>query len=205
MPVPVRGALRLDRPFGACALPLSHSPCHAVMGCLSACTRRQLGLDFAVPTGDSPMNSILAEETGTGTFQVRIDTGDHSFLMDEPVGYGGLGSGPSPFDLLCAALAACTLMTMKLYAKRKGWTLDTLGVRVSHHKGNAGQRDRFDRIIELGNITPEQRDGLLNIAQRCPVDRLLERGADVTVATTETPLFAPHADCMHAQEIDELC
>ena len=69
------------------------------------------------------MNSILAEETGAGTFQTRIDTGDHSLLVDEPANYGGFGSGPSPFDLLCAALAACTLMTMKLYAKRKGWTL----------------------------------------------------------------------------------
>ena len=151
------------------------------------------------------MNSVLAEATGTGTFQTRIDTGDHSFLMDEPVNYGGLGSGPSPFDLLCAALGACTLMTMKLYAKRKGWTVEHLNVRVSHQKGNAGQRDRFDRFIELGKVTDEQRDGLLKIAQRCPVDLLLERGADVTVTMTETALSAPHADCMHAQEIDELC
>lgn len=77
------------------------------------------------------MNSVLAEETGAGTFQVRIDAGDHSFLMDEPAEYGGLGTGPSPFDLLCAALGACTLMTMKLYAKRKNWVLDQLSVRVS--------------------------------------------------------------------------
>ena len=151
------------------------------------------------------MNSILAEETGTGVFQVRIDTGNHSFLMDEPEEYGGLGSGPSPFDLLCAALAACTLMTMKLYAKRKGWTLDRLAVRVTHEKGSADKRDRFDRLLELRNVTDEQREGLLEIAQRCPVHLLLERGADVTVTMTETALSAPHADCMHAQEIDELC
>src|SRR6476659_5640081 len=201
MPVPVRGALRLDRPFGACALPLSHSPCHAVMGCLSACTRRQLGLDFAVPTGDSRMNSILAEETGTGVFQVRIDTGDHSFLMDEPEEYGGLGSGPSPFDLLCAALAACTLMTMKLYAKRKGWTLGRLAVRVTHEKGSADKRDRFDRLLELGNVTDEQREGLLKIAQRCPVHLLLERGADVTASIAAAELPAATPDCLHAQEI----
>jgi len=151
------------------------------------------------------MNSILAEETGAGAFQVRIDTGDHSFLMDEPLDYGGLGSGPSPFDLLCAALAACTLMTMKLYAKRKGWELDRLNVRVSHQKGNAEQRDRFDRVIELGDVTDEQRDGLLKIAQRCPVDLLLERGADVSVTIADAQLSAAEPDCMHAQEIDELC
>ena len=105
------------------------------------------------------MNSVLAEETGTGTFQVRIDTGDHNWLMDEPPDYGGLGAGPSPFDLLCAALGACTLMTMKLYAKRKGWTLDRLTVRVSHEKGTVEKRDRFDRVVELGNVTDEQREG----------------------------------------------
>jgi putative redox protein len=151
------------------------------------------------------MNSVLAEETGTGTFQVRVDTGDHSFLMDEPVDYGGLGSGPSPFDLLCAALGACTLMTLKLYAKRKGWTLERLEVRVSHEKGSADKRDRFDRVIELGNVTDEQREGLLKIAQRCPVDVLLERGADVTVTIADAKLSGARPDCLHAQEIDELC
>jgi putative redox protein len=151
------------------------------------------------------MNSVLAEETGEGTFQVRIDTGNHSFLMDEPVEYGGLSTGPSPFDLLCAALGACTLMTMKLYAKRKGWSLDQLNVRVTHQKGSADRRDRFDRVLELGDVTDEQRDGLLKIAQRCPVDLLLERGADVTVTISEKQLPAAESDCLHAQEIDELC
>jgi putative redox protein len=151
------------------------------------------------------MNSILAEETGTGVFQVRIDTGDHSFLMDEPEEYGGLGSGPSPFDLLCAALAACTLMTMKLYAKRKGWTLDRQAVRVTHEKGSADKRDRFDRLLELGNVTDEQREGLLEIAQRCPVHLLLERGADVTASIAAAELPAATPDCLHAQEIDDLC
>jgi putative redox protein len=151
------------------------------------------------------MNSVLAEETGVGAFQVRIDTGDHSFLMDEPVDYGGLGSGPSPFDLLCAALGACTLMTMKLYARRKGWALDHLNVRVSHQKGSADQRDRFDRVLELGEVTDEQREGLLKIAQRCPVDLLLERGADVTVSIAAAELAGAEPDSLHAQEIDELC
>jgi putative redox protein len=148
---------------------------------------------------------VLAEETGAGAFQVRIDTGDHSFTMDEPVDYGGLGTGPSPFDLLCAALAACTLMTMKLYAKRKGWELDRLNVRVTHQKGTADRRDRFDRLLELGDVTPEQREGLLKIAQRCPVDLLLERGVDVTVSIAAAELPNVEPDSLHAQEIDELC
>jgi len=150
-------------------------------------------------------NSVLAAETGTDTFQVHIDTGDHQFLMDEPVDYGGQGTGPSPFDLLAAALASCTLMTMKLYAKRKGWDVDGIEVRVSHQKGSAAERDRFDRIVKLGDVTDEQRDGLLKIAQRCPVDLLLERGADVTVSLAHKELPAANPDCLHAQEVDELC
>ena len=151
------------------------------------------------------MSSVTAEGTGKGAFQARVDTGDHSILMDEPVDYGGLGSGPSPFDLLCAALGACTLMTMKLYAKRKGWPVDDLKVHVTHVKGSADKRDRFDRVIELGDVSDEQRDGLLKIAQRCPVDLLLERGADVTVTVAERQLAAPESDCLHAQEMNALC
>jgi putative redox protein len=149
--------------------------------------------------------AVLIEETGEGDFQVRIRTGDHSFLMDEPVAYGGRASGPNPFDMLEAALGACTLMTMKLYAKRKGWTLDPLSVRVTHYKGSAAQRDRFERVLELGAVTDEQREGLLKIAQRCPVHLLFERGADVTVSVSQKGLPAASTDGMHAHEMDEAC
>jgi putative redox protein len=149
--------------------------------------------------------AVVAEATGEGMFQVRIETGDHSFLMDEPVSYGGLGSGPSPFDMLGAALASCTLMTMKLYAERKGWTLDRLRVRVAHRKGSPEARDRFDRTIQLGDVTGEQREKLLNIAQRCPVHLLLERGAEVSTETTEAALPAAKSEGLHEQVIEELC
>ena len=152
-----------------------------------------------------PEEAVVIEETGKGTFQVRVDTGDHVFLMDEPVDYGGLGSGPNPFDLLSAALGACTVMTMKLYARRKGWTLDPLRVRVTHRKGSGGTRDRFDRTLELGEVTDEQREGLLKIAQRCPVHLLLERGADVTATVASEKLEVPVPDALYAQEIDEAC
>lgn len=157
-------------------------------------------------TSQQPVDeAVVAEETGEGLFQVRISTGDHSLLMDEPVEYGGLSTGPGPFDLLSAALGACTLMTLKLYAKRKGWTLDRLSVRVTHRKGAAGGRDRFDRVLELGDVTDEQREGLLKIAERCPVDLLLERGADVTATVADAKLAAAAADVLHAQELDEAC
>jgi putative redox protein len=151
------------------------------------------------------MNSVVAEATGGGEFQVRIDTGEHSFIMDEPLELGGLGSGPNPFDMLCAAIAACTLMTMQLYVRRKGWAIGGLRVRVAHSKGRGSERDRFDRTLELGDATAEQRDGLLRIAQRCPVHVLLERSAELTDAVSESALPAAQSDTEHAADIEQLC
>lgn len=137
------------------------------------------------------MSSASAEKTAQGRFQVRVQTGQHNFFMDEPAAAGGLDSGPNPFDLLCAAVAGCTLMTLKLYADRKGWILDGLRVRVTHHKGANGAQDRFERVLELGKVTDEQRDNLLRIAERCPVHLLLERGAQVDTTVVQ-PAAAHH-------------
>lgn len=149
--------------------------------------------------------AVLARSIGEGKFQVRVETGEHSFLMDEPVDFGGLSSGPSPFDMLGAALGACTLMTMKLYAERKGWVLDGLSVRVTHRKGSPEARDQFERAIHFGNVSDEQRAKLLGIAERCPVHLLLERGSDVSTSVAETELAAAQGAGLHEQVIDELC
>ena len=151
-------------------------------------------------------DAVLAKETGEGKFQVRIETGEHSFLMDEPVAFGGLSSGPSPFDMLGAALGACTLMTMKLYAERKGWAVDGLSVRVAHRKSSPEARDQFERVIHFGEgVTDEQRAKLLSIAERCPVHLLLERGADVSTNTSQAELAGAEGGGLHEQVIDELC
>jgi putative redox protein len=150
-------------------------------------------------------DAVVVEETGAGVFQVRVQTGEHSFLMDEPVAFGGLSSGPSPFDMLGAALGACTLMTSKLYASRKGWTLDRLSVRVSHRKDSPDARDRFERVIQLSGVTDEQRQKLLHIASRCPVHLLMERGAEVSTNITEAELPGAIGGGLHEQVIDELC
>jgi putative redox protein len=149
--------------------------------------------------------AVVVENTGQGLFQVRVQTGEHSFLMDEPIAFGGGSSGPSPFDMMSAALGACTLMTMKLYAERKGWALDRVGVRVVHKKGSPEARDRFERVIQLGGVSDEQRERLLYIAERCPVHLLLERGADVSTNVTEEALAGAKAEGLHEQVIDELC
>ena len=150
-------------------------------------------------------DAVLVRETGAGRFQVRVQTGEQEFFADEPVAFGGLSSGPSPFDLMCAALGACTAITMRLYAERKEWNVGPFGVRVTHHKGSPEARDRFERVLDLGDVSAEQRDRLIHIAERCPVHLLLERGADVTTSLAEGELLTGAAEGLHAQIIDKLC
>jgi putative redox protein len=124
---------------------------------------------------------VTASETGSGKFQVEIRSGDHSFIADEPVSVGGLASGLSPYELVSAGLAACTVMTMRLYADRKQFPLERAHAIVEHMK-MAGMEpaDRFSRTIRLeGPLLEAQREKILAIAERCPVDLTLMRGADV--------------------------
>ncbi len=131
-------------------------------------------------------DGVLVEETGRGRFQQRITVGPHRFLADEPESVGGGGSGPGPYDLLLAALGACTNMTMRLYAERKGWPLEMSAVRLRHAKIHANDcadcetRDdaRIDEIhkqlVLTGPLDAEQRARLTEIAAHCPVHRTLE-------------------------------
>jgi putative redox protein len=124
---------------------------------------------------------VTASESGTGTLQVVIRSGGHEIIADEPVSVGGLGSGLSPYELVSAGLAACTVMTMRLYANRKGLPLTGSTVSVNHSKVTQMMPpDRFTRVIALdGPLDEAQRAGLLAIADRCPVDLTLVRGSDV--------------------------
>jgi uncharacterized OsmC-like protein/alpha/beta superfamily hydrolase len=124
---------------------------------------------------------VTASESGTGTLQVALQSGGHEIIADEPVAVGGLGSGLSPYELVSAGLAACTLMTMRLYANRKGLPLERSRVTVNHSKvADMVPPDRFMRVIALdGPLDETQRASLLAIADRCPVDLTLVRGSDV--------------------------
>jgi len=126
---------------------------------------------------------VLVQETGAGVFQVRADAAGTTFLVDAPVALGGLGSGPNPYDLLSAALAACTVMTIRLYVDRKLWPVDHIAVRVGHQRKTFSARDRFDREVMIeGVLDDAQRARLLEIANACPVHLTLSRGADVHTA-----------------------
>lgn len=146
---------------------------------------------------------VLAEETGAGVFQVAMRAGGIRFLADEPVSAGGLGSGPTPYDLVCAGLAACTTMTLRLYAKKKGLPITNIRTAVGHAKDNTQPTpDLFSRTICFeGEITDEQRARVMEIADRCPVDLTLTSGARVQTRFGAPPAEADPVDA-HAQAMD---
>lgn len=151
--------------------------------------------------------TIVVDETGLGAFQVEVKAGTSTFLMDEPVAAGGLGSGPNPYDLLSSAIGACTLMTIRLYARRKDWPLERARVKVTHYRDNLQTKDHFLREIELiGTIDLDQRARLLDIAMRCPVHLTMERGSIMETKLVEEPLEATATTlCEHARDVDEAC
>lgn len=130
-----------------------------------------------------PSAQVVVAETGQGRFLNHVVVGSHRLLADEPEDAGGFDAGPSPYDLLAAALGACTSMTLRMYADRKGLALDRVGVEVSHHKvhatdcaecGPGSLIDRFERVVHLdGHLDATDRQRLLEIAERCPVHRTL--------------------------------
>ena len=134
-----------------------------------------------------------ATETGQSAYAVRIEAGGHMLTGDEAVEAGGGGLGPAPFELLAAALAECTAMTMRWYARREGWPVEGVEVTVDYRKkvpaGGASPVDVFEKTISIRgpDLTDEQRTRLLNVAAKCPVQRTLE------AAPLITTLVAPPA------------
>lgn len=126
---------------------------------------------------------VTVTESGTGAYGQRITAGGHELFADEPEPTG-VDSGPSPYDLLLAGLGACTSMTVRMYAQRKGWPLENVTVSLRHSRMHArdcanceteaGMIDRIERQIRLdGDLDADQRTRLLNIAEKCPVHRTM--------------------------------
>ena len=155
-----------------------------------------------MPAQSSPLEAtapgvVLVRETRRGTFQQDILAGTHRLVADEPVIAGGLDSGPGPYDLLLAALGACTSMTLRLYADRKGLPLTRVEVKLRHSRIYAadcadcetreGMLDRIERAITLeGDLDASQRARLMEIADKCPVHRTLT--SEVEIRTFEQPV-----------------
>ena len=136
--------------------------------------------------------TVRVAETGAGKFQQVVIAAGHQLHADEPAEMGGLGSGPSPYDLLAAALGACTSMTLRMYAAHKKLELGRVTVDVSHDKvhakdcadcaeGREGRIDRFERTIFIdGPVDTDLESKIVEIAGKCPVHRTLEASSAVT-------------------------
>lgn len=164
-------------------------------GVIAAWAERYLSLPAPAPPPGAPEGVVRVSEADPDGFLQDVSHGPHHHLLaDEPLSYGGTDRGLSPYGLLAAGLGACTSMTIRMYARRKGWPLAHVRVDVTHGKmhgqdagGAKGPRiDRFDRTITLdGNLDATQKRRLLEIADRCPVHRSLEAGAEVVTRLAE--------------------
>ena len=128
---------------------------------------------------------IIATATVTSEdkpYGVRIDAGGHPLRADEPVGQGGAGTGPPPFGLLLSGLGACTAITLRMYAERKGWPLAGIDVELSYVVKDRDTR-WIDRLITLHGIDDEQRAELAEIAEKTPVTRAVRAGTEIRTTT----------------------
>jgi putative redox protein len=143
-------------------------------------------------TTPTPEGTVTVAESGTGTYSQDIIAGGHRLIADEPRPFGD-DAGPSPYDLLLSALGACTSMTVRMYADKKGLPLEQVRVSLRHSRIHArdcaecetkeGMIDHIDRDIELvGDLDEDQREKLLAIAERCPVHRTLTSAVHVSTS-----------------------
>jgi putative redox protein len=136
--------------------------------------------------------TVTVSETGQGTYTQQIIAGGHRLAADEPPPVG-TDVGPTPYDLLLAALGACTSMTVRMYANRKGWPLERIQVTLRHSRIHAedcakcettkGWINHIDCELELtGDLDETQRQQLLHIAERCPVHQTLISEVDIATS-----------------------
>ncbi len=155
---------------------------------------KYLALRHPAPPIGAPEGVTRVDEVDPAGFRQDVQAGPkHHVVADEPLSYGGTDQGLTPYQFLAAGLGACTSMTIRMYARRKKWPLEHVSVDVTHNRVHAqdagveiGPLDQFTRIITLsGDLDAEQRQRLLEIADKCPVHRSLEAGATIKTELTQ--------------------
>ncbi|PRX54327.1 bifunctional alpha/beta hydrolase/OsmC family protein [Flagellimonas meridianipacifica] len=137
-------------------------------------------IDYSLRT----KHQVMASLDATDEFTTPMKVGNHYMLADEPESFGGNDFGPSPYEYVSAGLSACTVMTVQMYVKRKGWPLENIEVHTSYSKTHAedcehcesesAKIDTFHREIKLtGDLDEKQKTRILQIADKCPVHRTL--------------------------------
>jgi putative redox protein len=130
---------------------------------------------MALLNRNSETRSMRAVARQREKFTHDVKAGDHSLTVDEPVEAGGQDEGPSPQELLAAALASCTAVTMEMYAQRKGWDTSGLEVEVEYTPAERGCPTKFELVLKMPpHLDEEQIERLQVIAAKCPVHRTLE-------------------------------
>ena len=118
---------------------------------------------------------VSVSTDGSGPFTNQITFDMTTLLADEPAALGGTGQGPNPHELLLAALGACTSMTLRMYATHKDLPLKQIRVDLTHQKIDG--RDLIQRRIHVeGDLTPEQQQRMLEIAEKCPIHKVITSG-----------------------------
>lgn len=142
--------------------------------------------------------AALAAHIGRDHYTTTLRSHAHHLIADEPRAVGGEDRGPAPYDLVMAGLGACTAMTLRMYADRKGWPLESVTVRIDHDRvhavdcqaceGHGGMQSRFIRRVAVtGDLPPEARARLIEIAEKCPVHRLLAAPSLIETSLDEAP------------------
>ena len=128
------------------------------------------------------MNKIIAH-TGKELYQTEIKSATNTIISDEPESNGGKDLGFAPKELLASSLAACTSITLRMYANRKGWNLTDVKVEVTFDTDSVGNKFKIIRNIELfGDLDIDQKTRLLNIADKCPIHKILTNPIEITTA-----------------------
>ncbi|HJP84384.1 MAG TPA: OsmC family protein [Gemmatimonadaceae bacterium] len=139
--------------------------------------------------------SWVVSRVGREGFRTEVIARSHRSIADEPVALGGTDTGPTPYEYLLMALGACTAMTLRMYADRKGWPLERAEVSLRQMRSHAEDCERcatesvgierIERYIELeGSLSDEQKKRLLAVAERCPVKQTLAKEIRVETATS---------------------